>query len=253
VRRDAHRWSRAAVLLPVPVPRCRSVHELARRRRGARQRRVHPHRQRGRSQGLLETSVPGVYAAGDARAGSIKRCATAVGEGAAWSATCTSTSGARWSRRPEDVRGPPLGGPVPQREVRWLQDSRGFASRRKVHSDHVPSVSVCGLSWRRQRSSAVFQSRNAASSSFSRRAPGRPRPARPQRRSLRASARRRWCSHRSRAGAAGTDACRAWTDILEIVRNQLHELATGHRWDGQDRHHCSKYSSSSRLTRERAR
>jgi thioredoxin reductase (NADPH) len=33
--------------------------------------------------GLLETSVPGVYAAGDVRAGSIKRCATAVGEGAA--------------------------------------------------------------------------------------------------------------------------------------------------------------------------
>ncbi len=31
---------------------------------------------------LLETSVPGVYAAGDVRAGSIKRCATAVGEGA---------------------------------------------------------------------------------------------------------------------------------------------------------------------------
>jgi thioredoxin reductase (NADPH) len=33
--------------------------------------------------GLLETSVPGVYAAGDVRAESIKRCATAVGEGAA--------------------------------------------------------------------------------------------------------------------------------------------------------------------------
>jgi thioredoxin reductase (NADPH) len=32
---------------------------------------------------LLETSVSGVYAAGDVRAGSIKRCATAVGEGAA--------------------------------------------------------------------------------------------------------------------------------------------------------------------------
>jgi thioredoxin reductase (NADPH) len=32
--------------------------------------------------GLFETSVPGVYAAGDVRAGSIKRCATAVGEGA---------------------------------------------------------------------------------------------------------------------------------------------------------------------------
>jgi len=31
---------------------------------------------------LLETSVPGVIAAGDVRSGSIKRCATAVGEGA---------------------------------------------------------------------------------------------------------------------------------------------------------------------------
>jgi thioredoxin reductase (NADPH) len=35
------------------------------------------------AEGLLETSVPGVYGAGDVRAGSIKRCATAVGEGAA--------------------------------------------------------------------------------------------------------------------------------------------------------------------------
>jgi thioredoxin reductase (NADPH) len=34
------------------------------------------------ARGLLETSVPGVYAAGDVRAGSTKRCATAVGEGA---------------------------------------------------------------------------------------------------------------------------------------------------------------------------
>jgi thioredoxin reductase (NADPH) len=33
--------------------------------------------------GLLETSLPGVFAAGDVRAGSIKRCVTAVGEGAA--------------------------------------------------------------------------------------------------------------------------------------------------------------------------
>jgi thioredoxin reductase (NADPH) len=33
--------------------------------------------------GLLGTSVPGIYAAGDVRAGSTKRCATAVGEGAA--------------------------------------------------------------------------------------------------------------------------------------------------------------------------
>jgi thioredoxin reductase (NADPH) len=31
---------------------------------------------------LLETSVPGIYAAGDVRSGSVKRCATAVGEGA---------------------------------------------------------------------------------------------------------------------------------------------------------------------------
>jgi thioredoxin reductase (NADPH) len=31
---------------------------------------------------LLETSVPGILAAGDARSGSTKRCATAVGEGA---------------------------------------------------------------------------------------------------------------------------------------------------------------------------
>jgi thioredoxin reductase (NADPH) len=34
------------------------------------------------AEGLLETNVPGIYAAGDVRAGSIKRCATAVGEGA---------------------------------------------------------------------------------------------------------------------------------------------------------------------------
>jgi thioredoxin reductase (NADPH) len=32
--------------------------------------------------GLLETSMPGIFAAGDVRSGSIKRCATAVGEGA---------------------------------------------------------------------------------------------------------------------------------------------------------------------------
>ena len=31
---------------------------------------------------VLETSVPGIYAVGDVRSGSIKRCATAVGEGA---------------------------------------------------------------------------------------------------------------------------------------------------------------------------
>jgi thioredoxin reductase (NADPH) len=37
---------------------------------------------RAGADGLLETSVPGIYAAGDARSGSVKRCATAVGEGA---------------------------------------------------------------------------------------------------------------------------------------------------------------------------
>jgi thioredoxin reductase (NADPH) len=35
------------------------------------------------AEGLLQTSIPGVFAAGDVRAGSTKRCATAVGEGAA--------------------------------------------------------------------------------------------------------------------------------------------------------------------------
>jgi thioredoxin reductase (NADPH) len=34
------------------------------------------------SDNLLETTLPGVFAAGDARSGSTKRCATAVGEGA---------------------------------------------------------------------------------------------------------------------------------------------------------------------------
>ena len=29
----------------------------------------------------LETSVPGIFAAGDVRSGSVKRCAAAVGEG----------------------------------------------------------------------------------------------------------------------------------------------------------------------------
>ncbi len=34
------------------------------------------------AENLLETSVPRIFAAGDVRAGSTKRCATAVGEGA---------------------------------------------------------------------------------------------------------------------------------------------------------------------------
>src|SRR6202035_4776845 len=35
----------------------------------------------GRSPGPLETSLPGIFAAGDVRSGSVKRCAAAVGEG----------------------------------------------------------------------------------------------------------------------------------------------------------------------------
>jgi thioredoxin reductase (NADPH) len=38
--------------------------------------------QRAGAEGILETSVPGVFAVGDVRSGSVKRCATAVGEGA---------------------------------------------------------------------------------------------------------------------------------------------------------------------------
>ena len=34
------------------------------------------------AEGILETSAPGIFAVGDIRSGSIKRCATAVGEGA---------------------------------------------------------------------------------------------------------------------------------------------------------------------------
>ena len=34
------------------------------------------------AEGILTTSVPGVFAVGDVRSGSVKRCATAVGEGA---------------------------------------------------------------------------------------------------------------------------------------------------------------------------
>ena len=79
----AARRRAAAALVPVPVPRRRAVHGLARRHRRARRRRASssPAPTPG-ADGLLETSVPGVFAAGDVRSGSIKRCATAVGEGA---------------------------------------------------------------------------------------------------------------------------------------------------------------------------
>ena len=69
--------------------------QLARRLRRARREGIHQDRIRtcrrttwprrtGRSAArphLLETSLPGVFAVGDVRAGSIKRVASAVGEG----------------------------------------------------------------------------------------------------------------------------------------------------------------------------
>jgi thioredoxin reductase (NADPH) len=39
-------------------------------------------RAQGRTPFFLETSLPGVFAAGDVRSGSVKRCSSAVGEGA---------------------------------------------------------------------------------------------------------------------------------------------------------------------------
>jgi len=47
-----------------------------------RRQGLHPHRLRCGADSLLETSLQGVFAAGDVRSGSTKRCATAVGEGA---------------------------------------------------------------------------------------------------------------------------------------------------------------------------
>ena len=42
---------------------------------------LHSHVLPGRADRLLETSVPGIFAAGDVRSGSTKRCAAAVVEG----------------------------------------------------------------------------------------------------------------------------------------------------------------------------
>ncbi len=79
--------------LPVRVHRRRSEHGVAEHARRARRSRLHPDRQRhqaGTTEGLaarrasrilLEASVPGVFAAGDVRHESIKRVASAVGEG----------------------------------------------------------------------------------------------------------------------------------------------------------------------------
>ena len=67
-----------------------AAHRLARRRRRARRARLHPRRRRrqaraaGRSSATRTCSrraCPGVFVAGDVRARSIKRVASAVGEG----------------------------------------------------------------------------------------------------------------------------------------------------------------------------
>ena len=52
---------------------------------------------------LLETSVPGIFAAGDVRSGSTKRCATAVGEGAMAVQFVHAHLGRRLTRRPASV------------------------------------------------------------------------------------------------------------------------------------------------------
>ena len=59
----------------------------ARRRKGSSRMRTSvagapASRQASKHQpGPLETSLPGIFAAGDVRSGSVKRCAAAVGEG----------------------------------------------------------------------------------------------------------------------------------------------------------------------------
>ena len=71
--------------------RCRAAHRLARRRSGARRARVTSlpvaicrptDWPLDRAPMLFETSLPGVFAAGDVRHGSVKRVTTAMGEGA---------------------------------------------------------------------------------------------------------------------------------------------------------------------------
>ena len=71
-----------AVLVPVPLPRRVAVHRLARRRGRTRREGLHPHGRRRRRRQPARDEPAGVFAAGDVRAGSTKRCATAVGEGA---------------------------------------------------------------------------------------------------------------------------------------------------------------------------
>ena len=73
----------ASVRVPVPVPRRGALYRLARLRGRADDNGFILTGHDAGADGLLETSLPGVFAAGDVRSGSIKRCATAVGDGAA--------------------------------------------------------------------------------------------------------------------------------------------------------------------------
>ena len=78
----AHRRRAAAVLVPLPLPRRATVHGVARRRRRTRTPTASSSPATPPAPtNLLETSVPGIFAAGDVRSGSTKRCAAAVGEG----------------------------------------------------------------------------------------------------------------------------------------------------------------------------
>ncbi len=88
IARDAHGFvvSGADAIVPSPTttggsvsPRRATV--VARRPSGRVSWRISKSTLALRIPGLLETSVPGVFVAGDVRAGSIKRVASAVGEG----------------------------------------------------------------------------------------------------------------------------------------------------------------------------
>ena len=93
-----------AVLVPVPLPR-----RAARARTGSATpwpatstASSSPGADAG-AEHLLETSVPGIFAAGDVRSGSTKRCATAVGEGAMAVQFVHAHLGRAVTRRPASV------------------------------------------------------------------------------------------------------------------------------------------------------
>src|SRR5207248_244372 len=67
---------------------------------------------------LLETSLPGVFAAGDVRYGSVKRVASAVGNGASQSNSCTAVSPSSLDRRQKSPNAcPPQGSEAPTLRV----------------------------------------------------------------------------------------------------------------------------------------